>query len=74
MSASSTLPWMPSIWRRSIPTVRSSFLGVGFETTAPGVAASILEAEAKGLKNYFVFSLHKLTPPATRAILELPVK
>jgi hydrogenase expression/formation protein HypD len=46
------------------------FLGVGFETTAPGVAASILEAEAKGLKNYFVLSLHKLTPPATRAILD----
>jgi hydrogenase expression/formation protein HypD len=46
------------------------FLGVGFETTAPGVAASVLEAEAKGLKNYFVFSLHKLTPPATRAILD----
>ncbi|HSB03819.1 MAG TPA: hydrogenase formation protein HypD, partial [Thermodesulfobacteriota bacterium] len=36
------------------------FLGVGFETTAPGIAASILEAEIKGLKNYFVFSLHKL--------------
>ena len=46
------------------------FLGVGFETTAPGVAASILQAQAKGLKNYFVFSLHKLTPPATRAILD----
>ncbi len=46
------------------------FLGVGFETTAPGVAASILEAERKGLKNYSVFSLHKLTPPATRAILD----
>jgi len=46
------------------------FLGIGFETTAPGVAASILEAEVKGLKNYFVFSLHKLTPPATRAILD----
>ena len=45
------------------------FLGVGFETTAPGVAASVLEAEAKALKNYFVFSLHKLTPPATQAIL-----
>jgi hydrogenase expression/formation protein HypD len=45
------------------------FLGVGFETTAPGVAASVLDAEAKGLKNYFIFSLHKLTPPATRAIL-----
>ena len=46
------------------------FLGVGFETTAPGVAASLLEAEAKGLKNYFVFPLHKLTPPATKAILD----
>jgi hydrogenase expression/formation protein HypD len=46
------------------------FLGVGFETTAPGVAASILQAEAEGLKNYFVLSMHKLTPPATRAILD----
>ena len=46
------------------------FLGVGFETTAPGVAASILEAETKGLRNYSVFSLHKLTPPATQAILD----
>ena len=46
------------------------FLGVGFETTAPGVAASVLEAGARGIKNYFVFSIHKLTPPATRAILD----
>jgi hydrogenase expression/formation protein HypD len=46
------------------------FLGVGFETTAPTVAASILEAEAGGLGNFYVLSLHKLTPPATRAILD----
>jgi hydrogenase expression/formation protein HypD len=46
------------------------FLGVGFETTAPTVAASILEAEAGGLDNFYVLSLHKLTPPATRAILD----
>jgi len=46
------------------------FLGVGFETTAPGVAASILQAHNQGIKNYFVFSLHKLTPPATKAILD----
>jgi len=46
------------------------FLGVGFETTAPGVAASLLEAEEEGLDNYFVLSLHKFTPPATRAILD----
>ena len=46
------------------------FLGVGFETTAPTVAAAILEAEAEGLDNFYVLSLHKLTPPATRAILD----
>jgi hydrogenase expression/formation protein HypD len=46
------------------------FLGVGFETTAPGVAASILQAQALGIANYFVLCLHKLTPPATRAILD----
>lgn len=46
------------------------FLGVGFETTAPGVAASILDAHARGIGNYYVLCLHKLTPPATRAILD----
>ena len=46
------------------------FLGVGFETTAPTVAAAILQAQAIGLENFSVLSLHKLTPPATRAILD----
>jgi len=46
------------------------FLGVGFETTAPTVAAAILQAQAEGLTNFSVLSLHKLTPPATRAILD----
>jgi hydrogenase expression/formation protein HypD len=46
------------------------FLGVGFETTAPTIAASVLQAQAEGLDNYYVLSLHKLTPPATRAILD----
>jgi hydrogenase expression/formation protein HypD len=46
------------------------FLGVGFETTAPTVAATILQAEAEGVDNLSVLSLHKLTPPATRAILD----
>jgi hydrogenase expression/formation protein HypD len=46
------------------------FLGVGFETTAPTVAAAILQAEAEGISNFYVFSVHKLTPPATRAILD----
>jgi hydrogenase expression/formation protein HypD len=46
------------------------FLGVGFETTAPMVASAVLAAEAEGLENFFVYSTHKLTPPATRAILD----
>jgi hydrogenase expression/formation protein HypD len=52
------------------PGERVVFLGIGFETTAPTVAASILQAQETGLKNYFVFSLHKVTPPAMKAILE----
>jgi hydrogenase expression/formation protein HypD len=46
------------------------FLGVGFETTAPTIAAAILQAAAEELANFSVLSLHKLTPPATRAILD----
>lgn len=45
------------------------FLGVGFETTAPMIASAVLTADAEELDNFFVFSTHKLTPPATVAIL-----
>lgn len=46
------------------------FLGIGFETTAPTSAASIIQAEERGLGNYFVLSLHKLCPPVIRALLD----
>ena len=46
------------------------FLGIGFETTAPTIAASILQAEERGIRNYYVLSLHKLCPPVIRAILD----
>ncbi len=45
------------------------FLGVGFETTAPTIAAALVQAESEALPNFYVFSIHKLTPPAIRAIL-----
>ncbi len=41
---------------------RVVFLGVGFETTAPAVAASILAAAGPGLRNYFVLAAHKTIP------------
>ena len=50
---------------------RVVLLGVGFETTAPTIAASILTADEKGLDNFAVFSMHKLCPPVIRALLEV---
>ncbi len=44
------------------------FLGVGFETTAPTVAASIIEAEKSGTENFLVLSAHKAIPPALRQL------
>ncbi|OQX52351.1 MAG: hydrogenase formation protein HypD [Candidatus Cloacimonas sp. 4484_209] len=52
------------------PEKRVIFLGVGFETTAPTVAASIKDAREEGLKNYFVISMHKVMPPALKALVE----
>ncbi len=44
------------------PDRRVIFLGVGFETTAPTVAASILEAARHNLANYCVLAAHKTMP------------
>ncbi len=45
------------------------FVGVGFETTTPLVAAAIKRAAAKGLKNFTVFGAHKNMPNALEAIV-----
>ena len=45
------------------------FLGVGFETTAPTIAAAILSAAQTGVKNFSVISAHKLVPPALQALM-----
>ena len=47
------------------------FLGVGFETTAPGTAAAVLAAKERGLKNFTVFSLLKQVEPALRTLLAM---
>ncbi len=54
------------------PTRKVVFLGIGFETTAPTVGASIEAARAMQVKNYFVLSLHKLVPPALEVIFSDP--
>ena len=54
------------------PDKKVIFLGVGFETTAPTIAASILAAHGLNLNNYFVISAHKLLPPALFTLAENP--
>ncbi len=48
------------------------FLGVGFETTCPGIAATILEASQRRLDNFCVFSAGKIMPPPLRALMQDP--
>ncbi len=48
------------------------FLGVGFETTAPGTAACILEAAEHGISNFSVLSMLKRTEPALRSLITAP--
>ncbi len=55
---------------RENPGRQVVFLGIGFETTAPTVAAAVRRAASEGLRNFSVFSAHKLLPPAMRALLE----
>lgn len=45
------------------------FFAVGFETTAPANALSVLHAHKLGLKNYAILSSHVLVPPAIEAIM-----
>ena len=55
---------------RDNPSRQVVFLGVGFETTAPTVAASIMQAAEQGIDNYAVFSLAKICPPVIKALLD----
>ena len=45
------------------------FLGVGFETTAPGTAAAVLTAKERGVKNFSLFSMLKTVEGALRALI-----
>lgn len=55
-----------------LPDSTVVFLGVGFETTSPTVAASVTQAAASGVKNFAVLAGHKLIPPAMRLLAEAP--
>jgi len=48
------------------------FFAIGFETTAPANAMSILQAHTLGIPNFSILASHVCVPPAMRAILQSP--
>jgi hydrogenase expression/formation protein HypD len=48
------------------------FFGIGFETTAPSTALTILQAQTEGIKNFSIFANHVLVVPALEALLNNP--
>jgi hydrogenase expression/formation protein HypD len=48
------------------------FYAIGFETTAPSTALTLMRAKADGVKNFSVFCNHVTIIPAIKAILDSP--
>jgi hydrogenase expression/formation protein HypD len=44
-------------------------MGIGFETTSPTIASVVKTAKKRGIENFSVFSVHKVIPPAIKALL-----
>ena len=55
---------------RQNPNKEVVFLGIGFETTVPTVAVSLVTAKKEGIKNYSVLSMHKVVPPVLKLLAE----
>jgi hydrogenase expression/formation protein HypD len=54
------------------PDLRVVFMAIGFETTAPSTAVTLLRAAADGVDNFSVFCNHVTILPAIKAILDSP--
>jgi hydrogenase expression/formation protein HypD len=57
---------------RENPDQEVVFFAIGFETTAPATALTLMRARALGVRNFSVFCNHVLIVPAIRAILDSP--
>jgi hydrogenase expression/formation protein HypD len=57
---------------RANPDKHVMFFAIGFETTAPSTALTLLRAKAESVRNFSVFSNHVTIIPAIRAILDSP--
>lgn len=57
---------------RANPRREVVFLAIGFETTAPTTAMTVLQAERDGVDNFSLLVSHVLVPPAIEALLDAP--
>ncbi len=57
---------------RQNPDKQVVFFAIGFETTAPSTALTLLRAQAEGIKNFLIFCNHVTIIPAIKAILDSP--
>ena len=57
---------------RNNPEKHVMFFAIGFETTAPSTALTLMRAKAQGIRNFSVFCNHVTIIPAIRAILDSP--
>ena len=55
---------------KELPDREVVFFAVGFETTAPANALSVLHAQQQGVANYSILASHVLVPPAIAAVME----
>jgi hydrogenase expression/formation protein HypD len=57
---------------RANPSRQVVFFGIGFETTMPSTALTVLQAEREGIENFSVFCNHITIVPTIKAILDSP--
>ncbi len=57
---------------RNNPNKKVVFMAIGFETTAPSTAMTVMRAKAEGLENFSIFCNHVTIIPAIKAILDSP--
>lgn len=57
---------------RENPDRQVVFFALGFETTTPSTALTVLQADAEGIENFTIFSNHITIVPTLKAILDAP--
>jgi len=57
---------------RKNPDREVIFFGLGFETTMPSTALTVLQAEREGINNFSLFCNHITTVPTIKAVLDSP--